>query len=75
MKALAEVPSVGYKHLSHYIQTIGEITFKLMDTEDYECIKLVLQFWINTCKEEQSCVGPENLGLITSCFPSLIMII
>lgn len=46
-----------------------------MDTEDYECIKLVLQFWINTCKEEQSCVGPENLGLITSCFPSLIMII
>jgi hypothetical protein len=42
MKALAEVPSVGYKHLSHYIQRIGEITFALMETEDYECIKLVL---------------------------------
>ena len=75
MKALAEVPSVGYKHLSHYIQKIGEITFQLMDTEDYECTKLVLQFWINTCKEEQSRVGPENLGLILSCYPSLITII
>ena len=46
-----------------------------METDDYECIKLVLQFWINTCREEQSQVGPDTLGLITSCFQSLILII
>jgi|LauGreDrversion4_2_1035121.scaffolds.fasta_scaffold81418_2 hypothetical protein len=27
LKALAEVPSVGYRHLNHYIQRIGGITF------------------------------------------------
>lgn len=71
MKAISEVPIVGYKFLPSYIEQIGNISMQLFDTDRIECIKAMLEFWIFTCKEEQL-AKEKSINLIRQIYPSLI---
>jgi importin subunit beta-1 len=77
MEALNEIVRVNYDYMFEFIESIGNLTMTLINSEHDKAAQLAIEVWttISEVEMQRKAQGRDQQGIIMSCYPSILQII